>query len=165
MFCDHGANIETVNSRGLTPLIYAATKGFDDICMYLSLRTEDVDLEDKTTGKNVFSIYLMKKDINRMKQLIMRGANINYCNKITGLTPLHTAIEAKLNSKCVKFLLKYGADPHIEDFQGLDCCDKALNIDRYAKIKTFINPECRADPSLRTKVEGQNLKNQLKKSF
>lgn len=67
MFCDHGADIETVNSKGLTPLIYAATKGFDDICMYLSLRTEDVDLEDKTTGKNVFSIYLIKKDINRMK--------------------------------------------------------------------------------------------------
>jgi ankyrin repeat protein len=67
LFCDHGADIETRNSKGITPLMYAALKGFDQICMYLSLRTQDVDMEDMATGQNVFSIYLMKKDINRMK--------------------------------------------------------------------------------------------------
>jgi ankyrin repeat protein len=89
LFCDHGADIETRNSKGITPLMYAALKGFDQICMYLSLRTQDVDMEDKATGQNVFSIYLMKKDVGRMKQLLMRGADVNYVNKITGLTPLH----------------------------------------------------------------------------
>lgn len=67
LFCDHGAVIETRNSKGVTPLMYAALKGFDQICMYLSLRTEDVDVEDEATGQNVFSIYLMNKDMNRMK--------------------------------------------------------------------------------------------------
>ena len=43
MFCDHGADINTVSESGLTSLMYAATKGFDDICMYLSLRTADID--------------------------------------------------------------------------------------------------------------------------
>jgi len=55
----------------------------------------------------------------------MRGADINHCNKITGLTPLHMAIEARINSKVIKFLLVNGANPHIEDYNGLDCCDKA----------------------------------------
>jgi len=125
LFCDHGADIETRNSKGITPLMYAALKGFDQICMYLSLRTNDVDMEDKATGQNVFSIYLMKKDIGRMKQLLMRGADVNYVNCITGLTPLHQAIDAKLNSKIVNFLIKAGANLHIEDYKGLDCCDKA----------------------------------------
>ena len=43
MFCDHGANTETLNSEGLTPIIYAAQQAKDKICMYLSLRTDDVD--------------------------------------------------------------------------------------------------------------------------
>jgi len=84
---------------------------------------------------NVFSIYLQKRDILRMKQLLMRGANINYCNKITGFTPLHQAIESKMNSKTIKFLLKYGANPHIEDKDGRDCCDKANGVERYEKVK------------------------------
>lgn len=132
--------------------MYAALKNFDQICMYLSLRTEDVDMEDQATGQNVFYIYLMKKDINRMKQLLMRGADINYCNKKTGFTPLHQAIESKLNSKIVNFLIKSGADAHVEDFDGLDCCDKAQDIDRYDKIRVLRSMECRNNPALRSKA-------------
>ena len=151
LFCDHGADIETRNSKGITPLMYAAIKGYDQVCMYLSLRTEDVDMEDMTTGQNVFSIYLMKKDINRMKQLLMRGANVNYCNKITGKTPLHQAIDSKLNSKIVNFLIKQGGDPHVEDLVGQDCCEKAENVERYSKLKALTNKECLKNPSLRKK--------------
>jgi len=67
MFCDHGADMNMVTKSGLTPLLYAATNGFDDMCMYLSLRTDNVDLEDKNTGENVFTIYLKKRDITRMQ--------------------------------------------------------------------------------------------------
>lgn len=45
-FCDHGADIEMKTSTGMTPILYAATKGFDDVCMYLSLRSENADVED-----------------------------------------------------------------------------------------------------------------------
>jgi len=38
LFCDHGADLEQKTSLGLTPMMYAALKGSDDICMYLSLR-------------------------------------------------------------------------------------------------------------------------------
>jgi hypothetical protein len=92
MLCDHGADLDTKSSEGLSPLVYSGLKGFDEICMYLSLRANDVDQEDPRTGRNVFSIYLTKKDLPRMKQLIMRGASVNYANKVTGLTPLHIAI-------------------------------------------------------------------------
>jgi len=106
-------------------------------------------MEDKATGQNVFSIYLMKKDIGRMKQLLMRGANVNYINKITGLTPLHQAIDAHLNSKIVNFLVKAGANPHMEDYEGKDCCDKATNVERYEKLRALTSYECKKNPSLR----------------
>ena len=68
MFCDHGADIDNqLSSSGLTPLMFAATKGYDTICMYLSLRSRDVDVVDEKTGKNVFALYLAKKDIIHMK--------------------------------------------------------------------------------------------------
>ena len=74
----------------------------------------------------------MKHDLKRMKQILMRGANINYCSVITGLTALHLAIESKFPEKVIKFLLKRGADPHIVDKKGKDCCEKAQPL--YAGI-------------------------------
>ena len=98
-------------------MIYANEFNFDNICMYLSLRCKNVDLEDKD-GENIFTRYLYKKDLERMSKLLKRGCDINYINTKFGFTPLHHAIEAKMASKFVKFLLKNGANPHIEDFQG-----------------------------------------------
>ena len=80
-------------------MMHAALNGYDDIVMYLSLRTRDVDSIDKNSGQTVFSIYLMKSDIHRMKQLLKRGAEIDYFTNYTInsevklLTPLHAAIE------------------------------------------------------------------------
>ena len=37
----------------------------------------------------------------------------------------------------IKFLLNNGANPHIEDKYGNDCCDKGKLIPRYNKIKVF----------------------------
>ena len=66
-FCDHDADLITPASNGQVPLMWAASRNHDDICMYLSLRVEDVDLINKNTGKNVFRIYLMRRDIERLE--------------------------------------------------------------------------------------------------
>ena len=148
-FCDHGANIEMKTSTGMTPILYAATKGFDDVCMYLSLRSENADVEDQQ-GRTVLIIYLLKKNTERVKQLIMRGRNINHCGK-SGLTPMMWAIKDNVPSKVIKFLLKNGSDPHIENFDGEDCCDMAKKNPRYKDIKVMFDPHegCGRDPSLR----------------
>ena len=106
--CDHGADINTKMLSGMSPMIYAARKGYDDIAMYLSLRSDDIDLENEATGNNVFTIYLKLRtppDILRMKQLLCRGADINFCG-LNKLTPLHTAINLQLSTKTIKFLIK-----------------------------------------------------------
>lgn len=66
MFCDHGADINKSTGKGKNALIYSAQLGKDDIAMYLSLRTQDVNLEDRETGATVFQIYLEKQDILHM---------------------------------------------------------------------------------------------------
>ena len=67
--------------------------------------------------------YLFKEDFDMCAKLIIRGANMDYCNK-NGLTALHLMIENRLLKAC-RFLLEKGSNPHIVDLQGEDCCDKA----------------------------------------
>jgi ankyrin repeat protein len=66
IFCDHDSDLTLKNTEGMTPLMYSAKKGFDKICMYLTLRSPNVDEEDEH-GKNVFFIYLEKQDLPRCK--------------------------------------------------------------------------------------------------
>ena len=48
----------------------------------------------------------------------MRGCDVNHRSTKTGWTPLHWAIENQISYKFIKFLLKNGANPHIEDSTG-----------------------------------------------
>ena len=73
--------------------------------MYLSMRVNNIDMIDDKTGFNVFRIYLIRGDIKRMKQLLMRGADINFVNEVTGFTPLHKAIQDEMDIKIIKFLI------------------------------------------------------------
>jgi ankyrin repeat protein len=45
--CDNGAEVEELKANGCSPLLYSAINGFDEICMYLCLRVNDVDVEDE----------------------------------------------------------------------------------------------------------------------
>ena len=61
MFCDYGADMDSVNHA----LLHSAIHGYDDMCMYLSLRCEDLNVEDDD-GKTAFVIYLLRKDLDRI---------------------------------------------------------------------------------------------------
>jgi ankyrin repeat protein len=110
--------------------------------MYLLLRTKEVDKENQKTGHNVFVTYMLRKDKTRMKIVLTRGANINYVNRLEGKTPLHIAIESRLPPDIVKLLLKNGANPHFEDFEGMTCMEKALEYEPYREIKSLSLSSC-----------------------
>lgn len=46
----------------------------------------------------------------------MRGADINYLNRKTGMTHLRHALDEALPVKVINFLIKSGANPHILDY-------------------------------------------------
>jgi ankyrin repeat protein len=65
ILCDFGIDTNTPNSTGEVPLIMAAKQDRDDICMYLSLRTNNITIEDEE-GKTIFIHYMLKRDMDRM---------------------------------------------------------------------------------------------------
>jgi ankyrin repeat protein len=106
----------------MTPLMFASSKGYDEIVNYLTLRTKDLNEED-SNSLTILMQYLFKKDFKMSSKLIVRGASVNYVNR-NGNTALHLCVENGLVD-AVLFLLKKGADPHIMDLAGEDACDKA----------------------------------------
>lgn len=83
----------------------------------------------------------------------MRDANINHINR-NGKTALHLAVESRVQSSTIKFLLSYGANPHIEDKDSLDVCDKVKKAGLYTKsqhhiFKVFWSNQCKNNPKMR----------------
>ena len=129
MFCDHGTKLDkaflaTKNQMGYTPMLFAIQNDYHNVVMYLALRCQNIDLEDKQ-GYTALTMYVLKEDIARCKQMIMRGSKINYVNKF-GKTALYIAIEHNISEEMILFLIDAGAQIHVEDQNGKDCCDVAV---------------------------------------
>ena len=116
-------------------MIFSAKNNYDDVCMYLSLRTKNIDEEDED-GLTVFFIMLQRNEIDRCKQLLRRGSNINHVNK-NGITAIHLAVEKKLPEKSIRFLIDSGAQIHFIDKDGFDACDKVRKDNLYPNINQF----------------------------
>ena len=56
-------------------------------------------------------------------------------------------------------MLKNGADPHIENFEGVGACDMAKKNPRYQDIGVMYDPDqgCGCNKSLRKKSKGIRL--------
>lgn len=61
-------------------------------------------------------ISILNNNIKKVKELIKKGANVNYIDKF-GWSPLHTAILAN-NHKIVKELIKYNANINLQNKHG-----------------------------------------------
>lgn len=123
MFCDYGADLRTKNGAGYTAFTYSALLELDEIINYLSLRTKTINREDPEY-LTVATRLVLRNQYDLAEKLYERGSDINYQNRL-GFTPLHLAIECN-NNDAVRWLISKGANPHIEDLSGEDCCDKAL---------------------------------------
>lgn len=92
-----------------------------------------MNIEDRE-GYTILTRYIIKKKIGMVKRILIRGADINYRNKF-GKTALHYAVEEGLDEIYIKFLLGRGANPHLEDSMGWDCCSKGKT--KYPNIREF----------------------------
>ena len=69
---------------------------------------------------------LYAKNYTMASRLLVRGANVNYVNS-NGLTALHVFVDNQM-TEAIKYLLQKGANPHIMDLTGEDCCEKAKRM-------------------------------------
>jgi len=65
LFVDAGAQLDKTSEEGYIPIFYASKFGYDEICMYLSLRQNQDRFENKN-GETIFMQYMVKKDYSRL---------------------------------------------------------------------------------------------------
>jgi len=134
--CDYNDDLASKNSEGLTPLMFAAKHGYNDIVNFLTQRTNDLNEED-ANSLTILMHRLLENDFKMARKMLSRGADINYINR-NGFTPLHLCVKMK-RTDAVRFLLEKGAIQHIVDMEGRDACDMAQDNGIADEIQEFHN--------------------------
>jgi len=111
LFCDTDISLDTVNSEGHTPLMFAAYNGHNETVNHLTFRTKNLDTEDQK-GNTLILLYVDKEDVEMVNKLLSRGADVNYRNRF-GKSPLLKAVENNCLPELVDLLLRKGANAHL----------------------------------------------------
>lgn len=106
LLIEHGAEINSANEEGDTPLALICIVGELEIARMLLARGADVNHQDKA-GECPISWVCTMKNFNLLDVLVQCGANVNLCDKY-GHTPLHWAC-VKEETQTALQLLKHGA--------------------------------------------------------
>jgi len=136
-----GASINTVDSFGRTPLIYAAAHVYPEVIPALiggGFDVNAVDLEGKTAlihaiehydapeTEKIVEVYdaraftryeLTQSRPETIMALIESGADVNIASE-DGETPLMLALESNVEEEIIELLIRLGADVNAEDRYG-----------------------------------------------
>jgi hypothetical protein len=115
MLLEKGANVNTHNSNGYTPLIVACQKDNAGIVDMLIGKGVDVNISNKNIIPLIIACQKNNSEIVRM--LLGKGANVNIMD-YKSLTPLHIACIGK-SMKIIEMLLENGADVNKHGFRGI----------------------------------------------
>nr|XP_019938817.1 PREDICTED: ankyrin repeat domain-containing protein 61 isoform X1 [Paralichthys olivaceus] len=131
----YGADVNAVNSSGMTPLHMAAGILHKNIIVNLIRQGADINMGVKHTGNTALHLAAVAKamksaktldnDINCISELLEHGAKPDPENK-AGLTPLQEAC-CMGNEELVDLLLRYGADINKLSRAGENCLFLFLN--------------------------------------
>lgn len=116
LFINGGANINSRDEHGNTPLIYAVKKESIEIVKYLIKSSANVNIENNLKETPIFYA-LQPSRTEILKLLIKAKSNLNHQNE-DGFTPLHKATQYDLDY-IVELLIKKGANPNIQSELGL----------------------------------------------
>tara|TARA_Y100001954_G_scaffold226335_1_gene268045 strand:- start:3111 stop:6092 length:2982 start_codon:yes stop_codon:yes gene_type:complete len=154
-----GANIDSENKRGKTPLLEAVIKKDEDLTKFLLSQGADpyksnskgespfqfakkkryktiINLFENKTNQSIESL-LTRNTFNKvsLQERINLGADVNSVGE-DGKTAIMFAIEKK-DFELIKFLVKKGADLSLKSSAGRNVLDFAANA-RNSRIKGFI---------------------------
>ena len=125
LLAKYNPNIETMTDKGKNLLTNAMDYGNYDLAFYLLKEypyfRKDIEYRcwskawensDRLVKENILLKFVREKDKEKIKELILMGANSDVGTDITNLTPLITAVEMN-DIELVKIILKAGADVNL----------------------------------------------------
>lgn len=125
LLAKYNPNIETITNKGKNLFTNAMDYGNYDLAFYLlkeySYFRKDIEYRcwskawensDRLVKENILLKFVREKDKEKIKELILMGANSDVGTDITNLTPLITAVEMN-DIELVKIILKAGADVNL----------------------------------------------------
>ena len=113
---EKGANVNEPNAAGLTPLLYTAEKGFEDVASVLLDFHADVTIKSRF-GVPALCLAAMHGHHNIVRLLLYRGANVDSLCDSDRSTALHAAAIGN-HEAVVRLLLEHGASVNGKDEQG-----------------------------------------------
>jgi ankyrin repeat protein len=123
LLLDSGADIETRDEEGETPLMRAASFGQTETFELLLERGAKINVRDKRgmtpliAAACACALATMNNTYDIIKILLEKGANVNARTR-DGKTALMMAAGSPDDAASVKLLLRWGADPMAKDNQG-----------------------------------------------
>ena len=125
LLAKYNPNIETITNKGKNLFTNAMDYGNYDLAFYLLKEypyfRKDIEYRcwskawensDRLVKENILLKFVREKDKEKIKELILMGANSDVGTDITNLTPLITAVEMN-DIELVKIILKAGADVNL----------------------------------------------------
>ena len=116
--------VKLLIKRGGTPNGLYAAGWYEDIPMLDLLLRAGADME-VVVGMTPFLACWFWKKFAAAKFLALKGANVDYQDPKTGKTALHYGVEKDFDPALLKWLVKHGASPDIEDKDGVTARMKA----------------------------------------
>ena len=117
LLLQNGANINSTDNRGRTPLYIAAGGGKSNLVSYLLEHGADPNKGASWKGNQMpIHVAAMYGHVEIIQDLLRHGAKIDACTT-AGESALHYAAQYG-RSAAVKFLLKEGANPNATDILG-----------------------------------------------
>ena len=122
LLAKYNPNIETMTDKGKNLFTNAMDYGNYDLAFYLLKEypyfRKDIDycskdIQESSKISSLLGKFLEKHDIEKIKEMIEMGANINSKTAMKGITALIIAIETE-DEDFIKFVLKKGADVNIK---------------------------------------------------
>ncbi|XP_033740384.1 kinase D-interacting substrate of 220 kDa-like [Pecten maximus] len=136
-----GANPNLTDKENITPLLMAATEGFDNVVKALCKANCDVNIANASVKKTALHILAYKGHSECINDLVIAGGDVNMYDKHKR-TPLWYAIKNK-RIEVVRLLLK--ANSLADSFQcasfvDAECCPTflALTLGLFPVLKLFI---------------------------
>lgn len=114
---DKGVSVDKTDSRGRTPLYWAALQGSKEIAEYLISRGAQINKGASWKSDSTpLHVAAQKGHTDIVELLLNKGANVNAANRVRK-TPLHLAAW-DICPETVEYLLKKGADVNVRDNRG-----------------------------------------------